>query len=243
MVNSFTARLIDGLFPHHCALCGLPSGRDLALCQACQGDLQANVHRCDRCAIPLPRHVETGPTRTCGHCLARPPAFDRALAPWLYDELMANLVHRWKFQGEHHLSTLLARLWLETNPVPAGIDMLVPIPLHWRRRWRRGYNQSALLGHALKRHCHALRETTLADKLLRRQRATAPQSGLTALERQRNLRGAFTVREPCDNLRLAVVDDVLTTGATASAAATALRGAGAKHVEIWCLARTPAAHP
>ncbi len=243
MVNRFPARLIDSLFPHRCALCGLASGRDLALCLACQGDLRANTSSCARCAIPLPRQVDSRPERQCGQCLAQPPTFDRALAPWLYDELMAHLIHRWKFQGEHHLSALLARLWLAANPSPAAVDILVPIPLHWRRRWRRGYNQSALLSHELKRHCPALGSIEIVGNLLRRHRPTAPQSGMTARARQRNLRGAFTVHRPCDNLRLAVVDDVLTTGATATAAASALRSAGADHVEIWCLARTPAANP
>jgi ComF family protein len=156
---------------------------------------------------------------------------------------MAHLIHRWKFRGEHHLSALLGRLWLSANPEPAAVDILVPVPLHWRRRWRRGYNQSALLSHELKRHCPALGSIEIVGNLLRRHRATAPQSGMTARARQRNLRGAFTVHRPCDNLRLAVVDDVLTTGATAAAAASALRSAGADHVEIWCLARTPAANP
>jgi ComF family protein len=170
----------------------------------------------------------------------RPPDFDRALAPWLYDEILAHLIHRWKFGGEHHLSALLASLWLRANPAPAAVDILVPIPLHWRRRWQRGYNQAALLSNELKRQCPALGDTVIAGSLLHRTRATAPQSGMNARERRQNLQGAFTVNHPCDNLRLAVVDDVLTTGATVTAAAVALRNAGAEHIEIWCLARTPA---
>jgi ComF family protein len=218
----------------------MASGRDLPLCRGCQGDLQANTTSCARCALPLSGQHQQGSDRVCGHCLLRPPSFDRVLAPWLYEELLAHLIHRWKFGGEHHLSALLASLWLAANPSPAPLDLLVPVPLHWRRRWQRGYNQAALLGNELKRRCPALDGTAIADNLLTRKRATAAQSGMSALERWRNLQGAFTVRHPCDNLRVAVVDDVLTTGATAAAAASALRGAGAERVEIWCLARTPA---
>ena len=240
MVNRFLKQMLGTLFPQYCALCGLTSGRDLPLCSACQEDLQPNLVRCARCALPLPEQSSASPERECGQCLTRPPDFDRALAPWVYDELLAHLIHRWKFGGEHHLSALLASLWLEANPAPAAVDVLVPIPLHWRRRWQRGYNQAALLSNELKRRCPALGDKVIADDLLRRHRATAPQSGMSARERRQNLRGAFTVNYPCDNLRLAVVDDVLTTGATVTAAATALRSAGAEHIEIWCLARTPA---
>lgn len=237
MVNRILGQILDQLFPQRCVFCDLPSGCTLPLCPTCRGDLQANMNACLRCALPLPGLAKPG--RECGQCLASAPDFDRAQAPWLYDDMLAHLIHRWKFSGEHQLSPVLANLWLQSIPEPPTVDVIVPMPLHWRRRWRRGYNQAALLSHELRRQCPALTRSEISRKLLVRQRATAPQSGMHAAARHRNLRGAFTVCQPCDNLRLAVVDDVLTTGATANAAAAALRNAGAQHIEIWCLARTP----
>ncbi len=239
MVDRLLKTLARELFPHHCEICGLASDRDLPLCTACQGDLRANADSCVRCALPLIAGGAPGKERVCGSCLTTAPTFDRARVPWLYDEHLAYLIHRWKYGGAHNLSALLAYLWLVRIPEPGPMDALVPIPLHWRRRWQRGYNQSALLTAELKRQCPGLANTLIAGGLLHRQRATAAQSGMSARARRGNLKGAFTARQPCDNLRLAVVDDVLTTGATAEAAASALRNAGADHVEVWCLARTP----
>ncbi len=231
-VNSLCRGLLDGLFPVHCALCDLPSGRDLPLCRDCAAEMPTNSPACSRCALPLP---DGDPARLCGACLASAPPFDRVRAPWLYGEYLAFLIQRWKYAGDVTLTPLLADLWLTAAGAPSHVDALVPVPLHWRRQWRRGFNQSALLAKQLaRRGCPAV-----ADNLVRRRRATAPQSGSDALARARNLRGAFTVPGPCDNLRLAVIDDVLTTGATAAEVARALKGAGAAEVEVWCLARTP----
>ncbi len=239
MVNRILASLLEGVFPQHCILCGLRSHHTLPLCADCAADLQPNQYGCTRCALPLP---QTGPEITqaqCGNCLRDPPPFDRVIAPWLYDELMAYLIHRWKFQREQRLTPLLASLWLRRRDDIGDIDLMLPVPLHWRRLWWRGFNQSLLLCKALRGTNRALASIPLATKTLSRSRATAPQSGMNARERAGNLRNAFTVHKPCDNLRVAVIDDVFTTGATAVALATALRAAGASRVEIWCLARTP----
>ena len=119
-------------------------------------------------------------------------------------------------------------------------DLLIPTPLHWRRRWQRGFNQCELLCRALRRRSPALAGVPLEPGAVRRHRSTPAQSSMNARARRRNLHGAFTVRKPCAKLRAAVVDDVMTTGATAAAIARSLRDAGADRVDIWCLARTPA---
>ena len=209
MVNKLWRALIDDLFPQYCLLCDRASERELPLCRPCAADLQRNTRHCARGALPLPPTPD-GPARLCGTCLQHPPPFTRVVAPWLYCERLAHLIQRWKFNGEERLTPLLAELWLQQAGSVTPVDMLVPVPLHWRRKWRRGYNQSELL-------CRQLR-------------ARHP-----ALQR-----GAFTAQLPCANLRLAIVDDVLTTGATASALARALAAAGADTIEVWCLARTPA---
>jgi ComF family protein len=240
MVNNIGKRLLDGFFPHHCMLCGLRSHRDVPLCLECEHEMPANHTSCARCAIPLPPLNGLVAARICGSCLSSPPSFDRVIAPWLYEEYFAYLIHRWKYQREQHLTPLLASLWRQHAQFHSPIDVLVPVPLHWRRHWRRGFNQSELLCRQLQAGCPELQSCTMDHRLIRRQRATAAQSGMNAKQRARNLKGAFTVHKPCDNLRIAVVDDVLTTGATAAAMADALKAAGARHVEVWCLARTPA---
>ena len=240
MVNKQIGRLLEGLFPNHCVLCGLRSQRPVPLCLACEQDFSSNDNCCLRCAIPLPVRRAVNTPRVCGLCQHSPPPFHRTLAPWLYSEHMAYLIHRWKYHGERRMTPLLAALWRQRVPVTTSIDTLVPVPLHWQRLWRRGFNQSELLCRQMQATCPQLRACKTAPHLVKRTRATAAQPGMNASQRSANLRGAFTVILPCDNLRIAIVDDVLTTGATATAMASALAAAGACHIEVWCLARTTA---
>jgi ComF family protein len=135
---------------------------------------------------------------------------------------------------------VLANLWRQRAELHMPVDVLIPVPLHWRRQWQRGFNQAELLCRTLHATCPELESCTVAPKWVKRQRSTAAQSGVSARQRVGNLQGAFTVSEPCDNLRIAIVDDVLTTGATAAAVADVLVDAGARYIEVWCLARTPA---
>lgn len=238
MVNRLGRALLDGLFPNDCALCGLQSARRVPLCRACEQEMPLNRDCCVHCALPLATGAGSG--AICGRCLASPPPYQRVVSPWLYGESMAHLIHCWKYRREVRLTPLLAQLWRQRADIPCGIDLLVPVPLHWRRHWQRGFNQSELLARELRATCPEFRHARLAGRQARRHRWTPAQSGMSARRRMDNPRGAFTVRGPCDNLRVAIVDDVLTTGATASALATALAQAGAGHVEVWCLARTPA---
>ena len=239
-VNKAVTALLEGLFPSSCTLCGLRSYRQFPLCADCQAEIRPNPDCCHRCAIPLPRMSAASAPRVCGQCLFSPPPFHRVIAPWLYSERMAYLIQRWKFGGEQRLTPLLASLWLQRVPSRTRVDVLIPVPLHWRRLWQRGFNQSELLCHQLRGARPALAAIPVAPRLVYRQRATAAQSGMGAGQRFGNLAGAFTARRSCDNLRVAIVDDVLTTGATAAAMARTLSAAGASHIEVWCLARTPA---
>ena len=244
MVDNFSSILLEGLFPNHCMLCGLRSHRRLPLCQACEGELQVNKHCCQCCAIPLAPGIDpqgqTSGQYLCGNCLCDPPPYDRVVAPWLYCEQLAFLIQRWKYQGDRRLTPMLASLWLSQAGPIATVDAIVPVPLHWRRLWRRGFNQSELLARQLHSLNFLISRAELHHRSVRRRRATTAQSTIGAGQRAANLRGAFTVLQPYANLRVAIVDDVLTTGATAAALAGVLRRAGASRVEVWCLARTPA---
>jgi ComF family protein len=233
-VNSGWQALLDELFPTSCLMCGLHCKGALPLCPPCRAELPANDRACPRCAIP----VAAGTAAHCGQCQVQPPPFSRVLAPWLYDPQFALLIQRWKFHREQRLTALLASLWLQRQRPPA-VDLLVPVPLHWRRLWQRGFNQATLLADALRRAAPELRATPLLLRGIRRRRGTASQAGLGRGGRQHNLAGAFEVTADLEGRRVAIVDDVMTTGATAGALAVALRRAGAVEVQLWCLCRTP----
>jgi len=147
-----------------------------------------------------------------------------------------HLIGRLKFQGQLHLVEPLARLLAgELGDLREAPDLLVPVPLHPQRLRERGFNQSLELARVLARH-YGLK---LDGRLCRRTRATPPQSGLNRNQRGENLRGAFTIAGDPAGRRLALLDDVITTGATVRALGKALLQAGAAAIEVWTLARTP----
>ncbi|MGE0080717.1 MAG: ComF family protein [Thiohalomonadaceae bacterium] len=208
-----------------CALCGVPG---TLLCAGCHADLPRLDAACERCGEPLPV------AGVCGHCLREPPPFDRTRAAFRYASPLSELVLRLKFQGALHLALLLGELLagrlVAADPRP---DLIVPVPLHPARLASRGYNQALELGRPLARALGV----PLAHDLCRRVRDTAAQSSLDPEGRRRNVRGAFAVYGPVP-ARVAILDDVITTGATLAELARVLRRAGARHVEAWALART-----
>ncbi len=233
MVNKFLPA-----WPGRCLLCGLDSGRSLDLCPACHASLIPLGPHCARCALPTERA-----TPLCGRCLLQPPAFDAARAALRYDFHSAALVQALKYRHQRAAARLLGELLADAlkrvctdgSNRPNHIDAIVPLPLHWRRHWSRGFNQAELIGTLLARHTGL----PLRTDLLRRRRHTPPQQGLDAAARARNLRDAFVGRGGAEGLHLALLDDVMTTGASAAAAAAALKRAGAAWVEVWAVARTP----
>jgi len=223
--------LLHGLFPPSCYLC-LDPGQPPAfeLCGGCEGDLPANLPACPGCATPVP---EAGVW--CAGCRARPRAFDAAFAPYRYEFPLVELIHRFKYRGQLSLSrilgTLLARRLAERGR--PRVDAIVPVPLHPAREARRGYNQARELAVFV---AQAL-GLPLHEGLVRRIRDTEEQAALPAIVRADNVHGAFEVRSTVPPPAVAIVDDVLTTGATAEAMARALRAAGCRHVEVWAAAR------
>lgn len=208
-----------------CVLCGTPG---TLLCPGCHGDLPRLGTACERCGEPLPV------AGVCGHCLHTPPPFDSTRALFRYAPPVSELVLRFKFQGALHLAELLGGLLAEhlaaAEPRP---ELVIPVPLHPTRLAARGYNQALELGRPLARALGL----PLAPALCRRVRDTAAQSNLDPDRRRRNVRGAFAVNGPVP-ARVAILDDVITTGATLTELARVLRRAGAHHVEAWALART-----
>ncbi|HJQ75199.1 MAG TPA: ComF family protein [Gaiellaceae bacterium] len=233
--------LIDAIFPADCEACGrpLPLGHGSFLCDGCRGGMSPiPMPLCATCGAPLP--VAVGPS--CSACLRHPPRFTTARAAALYLPAATGLnplavsVQALKYRRRRSLAGALGELLAERYPF-AGDAVLVPVPLHPARLRARGFNQAVLLARALARR----RGLHVAARLLVRTRATDPQPGLSASARRRNLRGAFALRAGMclPDRPLVLVDDVLTTGATADACARVLRAAGAPRVDVYTLGRAP----
>ena len=221
------------LFPPTCLLCGAPGHEELDLCPGCLGDLRRNHPACPRCALPLPTDAPAG--IPCGRCQRRPPPYDRCLAPFLYASPLDGLITDLKYGGRLAAARVLGALLAREMDAEGLPDLLVPVPLHPRRLRERGFNQALEVARVLASE----KGLRLDPRVCARVRDTPHQTGLDARTRRRNLRGAFVAAPRVRGLRLALVDDVVTTGATAEALAQTCRRAGVARVEVWALARTP----
>ena len=217
--------LLDAVLPEGCQLCAEPV-RGIPICAGCRDDLPWISTACPRCGRPVP-----WPT-TCGSCLSQPPPWQAAVVPFAWGFPVDRLVGRFKYAGALHHGRLLGML-LAGAVAGRAVDALVPVPLHPARLAERGYNQAAEIARPVGRRLGV----PVRASLCRRVRATPAQAGLPADVRRGNPAGAFSAARGCDGLHLAVVDDVLTTGATAAAVTRCLRRAGAAGVEVWAVAR------
>ncbi len=226
--------LLDWIYPPRCPACDADVCGRVALCGTCEISLYPLGARCPRCAEPVegPRNV------TCHRCRRRAPPFESIDAPFRYGGELAVALRRFKFDRRIDIGRTLAPLLTPALARSAAdADVVIPLPLHWRRLAHRGFNQATVLTDEA-----AFDLRTPIDRVaLRRVRHTAPQTGLTAAERTRNVAGAFSVprrhRARVAHRRVLLVDDVVTTGATMAAAARALRRAGARSIRGLCLAR------
>ncbi|MDE2345860.1 MAG: ComF family protein, partial [Gammaproteobacteria bacterium] len=217
-------------FSPDCLLCGQRSHSRRELCSDCMRELSWNRHCCGICAAPLP---EQSPIRSCGACLKDPPAWDGACSPLLYAWPLNQLLQRFKFNSDLATGKLLGELLAEYLAAGCSTrpDLLLPVPLHSARLRQRGFNQARELARPVARR---LRLSIAHPGVCVRIKDTAVQSELDAVARRRNLRSAFRVNRCLAGAHVAILDDVLTTGATASALSTALREAGAARVQVWC---------
>ncbi len=173
------------------------------------------------------------PGLICGACLKKPPAFDRTYPLWHYRPPVPGLIHALKFQGRLECARLLGEIMAEQLGTLLPPDCLLPVPLHPARYRERGFNQALEIARPLTKQLGL----PLTPRLCRRTRFTPPQYTRDAQGRRKNLRGAFQASKAVDGCRIAVVDDVMTTGTTAHEVAAALKRAGASRVEVWILAR------
>lgn len=230
-------RWIDHLCPNHCQLCGVALPPGLPICPPCHAELPANTCCCAHCALPLEAADLPAP-RYCRHCQQQPPPYAVLRAPYRYDYPLPGLITAFKYQHRLALGRLLAGLLAEAvDPAAPPPQLLLPAPLHPRRLRERGFNQAAELTRGLSR----VLQIPWQAQRLRRVRHTPPQAHSDREHRLRALRAAYAWSGPMlpAGTRVAIVDDVVTTGATAEAMVAALRQMPGVTVEVWALARTP----
>ncbi len=219
--------LIDHSFPAVCHLCSAQAHG--SLCHDCVNTLPRNDGpRCSLCDVPTAHQA-----LCCGDCLTKPPSFDRIMTSWRYEPPVSHLIQGLKDRHEHFWIPTLAEPLI--NRIDALPDLIVPTPIHWSRRIRRGFNQSQLLAAHLSRHLKCP-----ARSILVKHTRTVAQKNLNRKKRLQNLKSSFTCKESVQGKHIALVDDVVTTGATAEILARILKAHGASKVDIWALARTPA---
>jgi ComF family protein len=227
------------VFPDDCRVCGeaLKHYSRVPVCARCLADPQPLVaeYFCVACRTPFLNAYPLDESGRCTLCRLGLTGFDAVYSYGSYEGSLKKLIHLFKYDKIHPLAATLGRLLARILPREERFDCVVPMPLHWRRRWERGFNQAELLAGEIAR-----RWNVPVRRAVRRVKATAPQAGLTNAKRRANVRGAFVLRRGVrlEGARVLLVDDVFTTGATASACARALKRAGAAHVTLLAVART-----
>ena len=239
---SHAAKLaLDVALPTLCVACREPVDGD-GVCAGCWAKLSFMAPPfCPRLGIPFV--YDPGSDLLSMEAIANPPAYARARAAVRYDDVARTLVHALKYQDRTDLAPAMGR-WMARagHELLDGADVLVPVPLHWRRAWSRRYNQSGALARVIERQTGV----RMAPEALRRIRPTEQQIGLSRTQRASNVQGAFKVATDRQSLiagrRVVLVDDVLTSGATVDACARALLRAKAASVDVLVFARVVDAH-
>lgn len=251
------------LFPARCILCGQSAtGNDQTLttsylplppkdiCRHCEQTLPVNTCCCSRCGLPLSPspHTDCQTERICGECQKHPPHFDHCIAPLRYEQPAIHLIQQFKSHGHFaagkvlldQLISAIERCYGQDNnryPMP---DIIIPVPLHWRRQWKRGFNQSQWLANQISRHFGIPVANGFCSNIrLKRIINTPHQKGLKRQQRLTNLQNAFSLVGNIEGKRIALIDDVVTTGSTIGHISALLCQQGGLPPVIWCLARTP----
>lgn len=237
MLSAALSPVVDFVFPPRCPLCGAGVSAQAGLCADCWGDLAIpGEPSCASCRRPFGDGVPGG--ATCAPCLAEPPRHDGIAAATLYNDASRKLVLAFKHGSRLGLAQMMARLMAaRLAGEPRHEWLIVPVPLHRWRLWRRGYNQAAILAQELAK----LTDGTLGLDVLERRKSTAALGGLGRQARRRELAGAIRLtagrKSAVQGRDILLVDDVLTSGATSDVCVSALKRGGASRVVVTCFAR------
>ena len=220
------------VFSRNCLFCsGSVKNSHLSICSSCLQELPFQSETsCPQCGLVAAKG------EVCGHCLQSAPAFDITYGLFAYQYPISTLLQKYKYGKQLDIATTLGKLISKRAPSPSVAlpDVLIPMPLHPRRLQERGFNQAVEIARVVAHELHI----PLDVHACKRVKFSASQVTLPLKERVRNMRNAFTCDRPLDNLKVALLDDVMTTGASLNALASAVKKAGASHVECWVIART-----
>lgn len=228
----FAGDVLDMVLPVTCGVCERPVSGAGGLCEACWTGLEMiSQPVCD--AYGTPFVFDEGDGAVSARAIANPPVWDRARGAVMFNDCSQHLVHALKYRDRHEVVRSIARMMVHAGrDVIAGADVIAPVPLHRWRLWSRRYNQAALLAGEVGALAGVKTHTGLVERL----RNTRSQVGLGEGQRSRNVKGAFSVPDArvaeIMGRRVLLVDDVLTSGATANECARVLKRAGAAHVDV-----------
>jgi ComF family protein len=229
----------DLLLKQSCILCASHQGGSVGICDDCLQDLPWHTQpQCPQCAM-----LSNG--LICGNCLNSVPHFDATHALFRYDYPLDKLLQHYKYHESLHLANTFSVLWLKkfrlnifekaqhTSPL-CNIELIIPMPMHPERLKQRGFNQALEIARILSLHSRMRLDYESCHRI----KLTQPQASLPLKHRMQNIRGAFRCEKNLEGKRIAVVDDVMTSGASLNELAKTLKQAGAAHVECWVIART-----
>jgi ComF family protein len=236
LFSSFSCLLYRWVLPKQCLFCGISLRQRLAICVPCFKDLPSLPDHCPQCARFMP--ASKASALPCGMCLKNQPDFHKVYALFPYQPPIIHLILKLKFMDRLDYAQTFGELlaervsldWYANLPLP---DILIPMPLHVQRLRARGFNQALEIARPIARRLKLPLDTTGIERI----KPTLPQSGLSALERRKNIKGAFKIKHDYSGKRIAVIDDVVTTGSTINALCASLKHNGAQHIDIWTVAR------
>jgi len=221
--------LLSQQFPSRCELCGLYSPAIIGLCHDCISDLPALERSCQICAIPMPTNG------ICGNCICNVYVINKIRSPYLYAYPLDKLIKKYKYKQKLGLvlpltQALSRRVLARSEPLP---EVIVPVPLHFKRVYTRGFNQALIIARIIA----GLVKLPVDFTIIERARQTIPLFDMTPSQRVKSLDNAFRLTRNCNYQSVAIVDDIITTGATGNEIARLFRRSGVKYVEMWSLAR------
>ncbi len=226
-------QIVDAALQQSCTLCASHRGGKYGLCDGCLQDLPWHLAaQCPQCGLPSDGAI-------CGSCLRTAPDFDVTRALFRYDYPLDRLLQHYKYRESLYLANTFSSLFIDRllGSVPntdTRIDLIIPMPMHHERIRQRGFNQALEIARDFSKKLH----TTLDFSSCTRTKLMPPQASLPLKERIRNVQGVFECDKNLQGLRVALVDDVMTTGASLNELARTVKQAGATHVECWVIART-----
>lgn len=230
LIKTVYSHMIEALYPPRCIACPAETDQPDGLCPTCWSQAEfISGPTCPKCGIPT---MDAG--LMCDECTRYPPGWDAGAAAMIYDGIGRRVVLSFKHGNRLDMAKALSRWMLRAGgPLVAAADVITPVPLHWTRTLRRGYNQSAELARAL----GVLADRPVAPTLLTRTRRTPPLKGMTRAIRRDTLRDGISCKTDLTGQTVLLIDDVMTTGATLTACSEALRDAGAERINVLTVTR------